>query len=184
VAKDKILVFALTLMFSGSSCLMAQTATFISAKAFDAIAVGETVEVRPGRDFPLERELAEEVGRLLSARGYSVVERGQVVVTVDSTTPLPGIAARNALNNEDRLRAMNFRRNDRGVTMRFDDENAKPGASVFVLRMTAYRPGQSNLWIGRVSAPDNGSGRRSTTLLMAQDLINVFGHSSADLARD
>lgn len=182
--RAKSVAATLVVLFAGSSLAQAQTATSMTATAFDTIPAGETLEVRPGRDLPLERDLVEEVGRLLSARGYTVADRGQVIVTVDSTTPLPGIAARNAFTNEDRLRSMDTRRNDRGVTMRFDDNNAKPGASVFTLRMSAYRPGQANLWVGQASAPDNGTGRRSTTLLLAADLVDIFGRSTGEPAGD
>ena len=153
----------------------------LSATAFAPFPFGEVIEVRPGRDLPLERDLVVEVQQLLAARGLSVAEKGQVIVTVDSTTPLPGIAARNAFTNEDRLRSMDARRNDRGVTMLFDDLKGEPSASVFTLRMAAYRPGQSNLWVGHASALDNGSGRRSVTLGLAQSLANIFGQSSSEM---
>lgn len=149
----------------------------VSATAFAPMPFDEVIEVRAGRDLPLERDLVVEVQRLLTARGFRIGEKGQIVVTVDSTTPLPGIAARNAFTNDDRLRSMESRRNDRGVTMRFDDNNPEPGAAVFTMRMSAYRPGQTNLWVGEASTPDNGSGRRSTTLTLAESLVNVFGRS-------
>ncbi len=151
----------------------------LSATAFATFPFGEVIEVRPGKDLPLERDLVVEVRQLLAAGGITVADKGQVIVTVDSTTPLPGIPARNAFTNEDRLRSMDTRRNDRGVTMLFDDLEGEPSASVFTLRMSAYRPGQSNLWVGQASAPDNGSGRRSVTLGLAQSLVDVFGQSTA-----
>ena len=174
---------AVLLCWSFPSSLLAQTGNDVrpglSATAFAPFPFGEAIEVRPGRDLPLERDLVVEVRQLLAARGLTVADRGQVIVTVDSTTPLPGIAARNAFTNEDRLRSMDARRNDRGVTMLFDDLKGEPSASVFTLRMSAYRPGQSNLWVGQASALDNGSGRRSVTLGLAQSLVGIFGQSSA-----
>ena len=149
----------------------------MTATAFAPFPFDEVLEVRPGRDLPLERDLVGEVQRLLNARGFSVSDKGQVIVTVDSTTPLPGIAARNAFTNEDRLRSMDARRNDRGVTMLLDPRKAQPSAAIFTLRMSAYRPGQPNLWVGQASAPDNGSGRPSTTLKLVEKLITVFGLS-------
>jgi hypothetical protein len=151
--------------------------TDLSATAFAPFPFTEVIEVRAGRDLPLERDLAGEIQKILAARGFNVADKGQVIVTVDSTTPLPGIAARNAFTNEDRLRSMGTRRNNRGVTMKFDRQNAEPGAAIFTLRMSAYRPGQTNLWVGQASAPDNGSGRRSTTLLLAQTLAGALGRS-------
>lgn len=152
--------------------------TDVSATAFGPMPAGVVLEVRTGRDLPLERDLVEEVRKLLIARGYQVAEKGQVVVTVDSTTPVPGIASRNAFTNDDRLRSMDSLRNDRGVTMKFDDENAQPGAAIFTMRMSAYKPGQANLWVGEASTPDNGSGRNSTTLQLARTLVDVFGRSA------
>lgn len=157
--------------------LSAQTSIDISATAFASIELTESIEVRAGRDLPLERDLVIEIRKLLNARGFVVAERGGIVVTVDSTTPLPGIEARNAFTNEDRLRSMDSRRNDRAVLVPFDKKDAEPGDSVFILRMSAYRPGQSNLWVGQAAAPDNGSGRRGTTLSLAKSLVAAFGTS-------
>ena len=154
-----------------------QAVAQVTATAFAPFPYDETVEVRAGRDLPLERDLVDEVRRLLVARGVRVSDKGQIVVTVDSTTPLPGIAAQDAFTNEDRLRSMNTQRNDRGVTMRLNEKNNEPGATVFTMRMSAYRPGQSNLWVGEASMPDNGSGRRSTTLGLARSLVDAFGRS-------
>lgn len=160
----------------------AQTGLDMSATAFADLDPAEVLEVRAGRDLPLERDLVAEVRKLLEARGFVVAERGDVIVTVDSTTPLPGIESRNAFTNEDRLRTMDSRRNDRAVLVPFDNKNAEPGASVFTMRMSAYRPGQSNLWVGQASAPDNGSGRRGTTLRLAGSLVGVFGKTSPQAA--
>ena len=170
------------LPFPGSTQTAQDLRPGLSATAFTSFPMGEVIEVRPGRDLPLERDLVIEVRQLLSARGYSVADKGQIIVTVDSTTPLPGIAAQNAFTNEDRLRSMDAMRNDRGVTMRFDDVQGALDSAVFTLRMSAYRPGQSNLWVGRASAVDNGSGRRSVTLGLAESLIGVFGQSTAKSA--
>ena len=149
----------------------------LSASSFALISSDAVLEVRAGRDLPLERELVDKVRVLLSARGFKVADKGQVIVTVDSTTPLPGITSNNAFTNDDRLRSMDSRRNDRGVTVRFDDNNPEVGAAVFTIRMAAYEPGSPNLWVGQASIPDNGSGRRSTTLQLAEKLVGVFGYS-------
>ena len=174
-----IVACVIAFMLSGLAFAQADNAPVsgVSATAFAPFPFDEVLEVRTGRDLPLERDLVDEVLKLLRARGFQVAEKGQIVVTVDSTTPLPGIAARNAFTNDDRLRSMDAQRNDRGVTMRFDYSNAEPGAAVFTMRMSAYRPGQSNLWVGEASTPDNGSGRRSTTLQLADALVDVLGRS-------
>lgn len=161
-----------------------QPVAAVSATAFAALEPTETLEVRAGRDLPLERDLVIEVRKLLEARGFVVAERGDVIVTVDSTTALPGIESRNAFTNEDRLRTMDDTRNDRAVLVPFSNRDAEPGASKFTLRMSAYRPGQSNLWVGSASAPDNGSGRRGTTLNLANSLVAVFGASIPDPAEN
>lgn len=163
---------------------VSQTGLDMSATAFADLGAAEVLEVRAGRDLPLERDLVTEVRKLLSARGFTVSDRGAVVVTVDSTTPLPGIESRNAFTNDDRLRTMDNRRNDRAVLVPFDKKDAEPGDSVFTMRMSAYRPGQSNLWVGQASAPDNGSGRRGTTLRLAEALVAVFGQTSPKAASE
>lgn len=162
----------------------AQSSVDISATAFGSLDAAEVIDVRAGRDLPLERDLVVEVRMLLSARGFNVSERGGVVLTVDSTTALPGIQSRNAFTNEDRLRTMDTRRNDRAVLVPFRNRDPEPGASVFTLRMSAYRPGESNLWVGQASAPDNGSGRHGTTLALAQSLVDVFGTSVTESPAD
>lgn len=175
-----ILSGVLILALPGISRPSAQIKADLSATAFADLEVGDVLEVRPGRDLPLERDLVVEVRKLLSAQGFTVAERGSVIVTIDSTTALPGIASRNAFTNEDRLRTMDMRRNDRAVLVPYGRRDAEPGASRFTLRMSAYRPGQSNLWVGTASAPDDGSGRRGTTLALAQSLIALFGQSSPE----
>jgi len=75
-------------------------------------------------------------------------------------------------------------RNDRAVLVPYEQRKGEPGASVFVVRMSAYRPGQSNLWVAEASAPDNGSGRQSTSLRLAQALVDRLGQSvAADAAK-
>lgn len=151
--------------------------------AFADLPSDAVLEVRAGRDLPLERDLVVEVSKLLAARGFTVAERGSIVVTVEGSTPLPGVSARNAFTNDDRLRSMDARRNDRGVQMQFNNTEAEPGAAIFSLRMSAYQPGQSNLWVGHVSGPDNGSGRRATTFALAKSLVDVFGQSTPKLTK-
>ncbi len=184
VIKVKSTIAVILCVLAGQAVAQPQIVSTVTATAFASFPADASIEVRPGRDLPLERDLVKEVQRQLSSRGYTVVDKGQVIVTVDSTTPLPGIAAQNAFTNEDRLRSMDARRNDRGITMRFDDTAARPDASVFTLRMAAYRPGQSNLWVGQASAPDNGSGRRSTSLLLVDHLLGAFGRSTAAKAEN
>jgi len=169
---------------AGVGHVQAQSIESLSAIAFAELEPTETLEVRAGRDLPLERDLVIEVGKLLEGRGFIVAERGDVIVTVDSTTALPGIQSRNAFTNDDRLRTMDNTRNDRAVLVPFSNRDAEPGASKFTLRMSAYRPGQSNLWVGTASAPDNGSGRRGTTLGLANALVEVFGTSTPDSAEN
>lgn len=176
------IISALTAWLGVSHDAASQTGLDMSATAFADLDPAEILEVRAGRDLPLERDLVVEVRKLLSARGFTVADRGAVIVTVDSTTPLPGIESRNAFTNDDRLRTMDNRRNDRAVLVPFDKKDAEPGASVFTIRMSAYRPGQSNLWVGQASAPDNGSGRRGTTLKLAGSLAEVFGKTSPKAA--
>ena len=149
--------------------------------AFADLPTDAVLEVRTGRDLPLERDLVVEVSKLLAARGFRVAERGSIVVTVEGSAPLPGVSARNAFTNDDRLRSMDARRNDQGVQMQFNKSEAEPGAAIFTLRMSAYQPGQSNLWVGRVSGPDNGGGRRATTYALAKSLVDVFGKSTPTL---
>ncbi|NKB44199.1 MAG: hypothetical protein GKS03_07950 [Alphaproteobacteria bacterium] len=176
------IVSAIAALFLLSSTVFAQSPSGMSATAFAEIPPNAILEIRAGRDLPLERDLVNEVGTLLSARGYTVAPRGEVVVTIDSTTPLPGIGSRSAITVDQRLRSMNTLRNDKGVTVPFNRKDAAPGAAVFTLRMSAYRPGQSNLWVGQASGPDNGSGRRATTFTLAKSLIAIFGQSTPDSA--
>lgn len=179
-------LFGLLIMFGVVTTGQAddQPGLELSATAFAQFETGDVLEVRPGRDLPLERDLVVEIRKLLTAQGFAVADRGNVVVTVDSTTALPGIESRKAFTHEDRLRTMDTSRNDRAVLVPFSNRDADPGASVFTLRMSAYRPGQSNLWVGTASAPDDGSGRHGTTLRLADSLTAVFGTSSPTLASE
>ena len=161
----------------------AQSSPGLAATAFAELPSDAVLEVRAGRDLPLERDLVVEVSKLLAARGFTVAERGSIVVTVEGSTPLPGVSARNAFTNDDRLRSMDARRNDQGVQMQFNKSEAEPGAAIFTLRMSAYQSGQSNLWVGHVSGPDNGSGRRATTFALAKSLVDVFGQSTPKLTK-
>ena len=156
----------------------AQSNPNLAATSFAELPSDAVLEVRAGRDLPLERDLVKEVSKLLTARGFSVAARGTIVVTVEGSMPLPGVSARNAFTNDDRLRSMDTRRNDRGVQMQFNNTEAEPGAATFTLRMSAYQPGGSNLWVGNVSGPDNGGGRRATTFALAKSLVEVFGQST------
>jgi hypothetical protein len=169
-------VLTCLLLTSGTS--FAQVPQSMTATAFAAFPANAVLEVRAGRDLPLERDLVAEASKLL------VAPRGDIIVTVDSTTPLPGIASRNAFTNEDRLRSMDTRRNDGGVQVPFNKSDEEPGAAVFALRMSAYRPGESNLWVGQASGPDAGSGRRGTTFALAESLISVFGQSFPAVAEE
>lgn len=169
-------------VFLIASATIAQTPVGVSATAFADMPVDAVLELRAGRDLPLERDLVAEAGKLLAARGYTIAQRGNVIVTVDSTTPLPGISSRSTVTVDQRLRSMGTLRNDKGVTVPFNKKDADPGAAVFTLRMSAYRPGQSNLWVGQASGPDNGGGRRATTFSLAQSLIALFGQSSPQSA--
>jgi hypothetical protein len=175
-------VLTCLLLTSGTS--FAQVPQSMTATAFAAFPANAVLEVRAGRDLPLERDLVAEASKLLVARGFTVAPRGDIIVTVDSTTPLPGIASRNAFTNEDRLRSMDTRRNDGGVQVLFNKSDEEPGAAVFALRMSAYRPGESNLWVGQASGPDAGSGRRGTTFALAESLISVFGQSFPAVAEE
>lgn len=167
-----------------SESLHAQSLTGISATAFADMPWSATLEIRAGRDLPLERDLVSEVSRLLAAQGYTVAPRGDVIVTVDGGTPLPGVESRSPVTFDQRLRSMGTVHNDKGVTIPFNRKDAAPGAAVFTLRMSAYRPGQSNLWVGQVSGPNNGGGRRATTFALAESLISKFGQSATESAAE
>lgn len=147
--------------------------------AFAAVPADAILEVRAGRDLPLERDLVEEVIKRLTARGYVVAQRGSIVVTIEGTAPVPGAAMANPNSGEDGFRVLNTPRGDSAVQVPFNRDEAKPSAAKFTLRMSAYRPGQSNLWVGSASGPDNGGGRRATSIALAQALIVVFGRSTA-----
>lgn len=161
-----------------SANTFAQSNPRLAATAFAELPSDAIIEVRAGRDLPLERDLVKEVSKLLTIAGFDVAARGTIVVTVEGSAPLPGVSARNAFTNDDRLRSMETRRNDRGVQMQFNNTEAEPGAAMFTLRMSAYKPGGSNLWVGSVSGPDNGGGRRATTFALAKSLVDVFGQST------
>jgi len=104
-----------------------QTDTVISATAFGDWDKAETVEVRTGRDLELERDLVVEVGRMLADAGYQVVPKGQIVLTVSSTSPVPGIEARDAVTIDDRIRTMDMTRNDRAVLVPYEQRKGEPG---------------------------------------------------------
>ncbi len=157
----------------------AQSSADVSATAFADIPAEAVLEVRAGRDLPLERDLVDEVSKRLIARGYVVAQRGSIVVTVEGTAPVPGVAMANPNSGEDGFRVLDTPKGDSAVQVPFNRDEAKPSAAIFKLRMSAYRPGQSNLWVGSASGPDNGGGRRATTFALAQDLIAVFGRSTA-----
>jgi hypothetical protein len=167
-----------------SPAVRAQTPTGLSANAFAEMPANVVLELRAGRDLPLERDLIVEASALLTAQGYTVAQRGDVIVTVDSTTPLPGVSSRSTVTVDQRLRSMGTLRNDKGVTVPFNKKDAAPGAAVFTLRMSAYRPGKSNLWVGQASGPDNGGGRRATTFALAKSLIATFGQSTPEPAAE
>lgn len=148
----------------------------VSANAFGEWKPGESVEVRAGRELDLERALVADVSAYLTEQGLTVVtSRGDVVLTITSTAPVPGIAARDALSVSDRIKTLDMRRAERPVQVPYDRPREQPGASVFTVRMAAYRPGQSNLWVGEASAPDTGIGRREMSLRLARTLAESLG---------
>lgn len=161
-----------------SSIAFAQTSFAVSATAFAGIPADAILEVRAGRDLPLERDLVSEAVKRLTARGYTVAPRGTIMVTIEGSAPVPGVVAPNGSTGEDGLRVIDRRRNDSAVQVPFSSDDPQSAASVFTLRMSAYRPGQSNLWVGSASAPDNGGGRRATSIALAQALIAAFGRST------
>jgi hypothetical protein len=170
---------ALLVFAAISTTAVAQSSADVSATAFADIPADAVLEVRAGRDLPLERDLVDEVSKRLIARGYVVAHRGSIVVTVEGTAPVPGVAMANPNSGEDGFRVLNTPKGNSAVQVPFNRDEAKPSAAIFTLRMSAYRPGQSNLWVGSASGPDNGGGRRATTFALAQALIAVFGRSTA-----
>lgn len=165
-------------VFGNVTASYGQTATGISATAFAELPKDAVLKVRAGRDLPLERDLVVEATKLLTRRGYTVAQRGDVIVTVEGPSPVPGAKFANPNSGEDGYRVLETQRGDSAVQVPLSQNEAKPSAAVFTLRMSAYRPGQSNLWVGSASGPDNGGGRRATTFALAQSLIAVFGQST------
>lgn len=147
-----------------------------NATAFAEFPPDAVIDVRPGRDQPIEREIAEDVAVYLAQLGWAVSDSdATVVITVETSSPLPGIESRDAYTQEDRLRTMDPNRNDRALLVPLNKSRRDPGATQFTVRMTAYRPGQSNLWVGRITGPDTGSGRQSTSLDLARALADRLG---------
>lgn len=162
-----------------STVAFAQAPQDISATAFADIPADAILEIRAGRDLPLERDLVIEATKRLTARGYTVASRGTIVVTIEGTAPVPGVSSSKGNAGEDGLRVLDSRRADSAIQVPLSSTESKSNASIFRLRMSAYRPGQSNLWVGSASGPDNGGGRRATSIALAQALIAVFGRSTA-----
>lgn len=161
------------------SPVQAQSPSSLSATAFAELPVDAIFEVRAASDLPLERDLVAEVTKLLMARGYTVAQRGNLIVTVQGTSSLPGVKFANPNSGEDGYRVLDTPRGDSVIEVPLRQKDTQPSAAVFAVGMSAYRPGQSNLWVGRASAPDNGGGRRATSFALAQSLIAVFGRSTA-----
>ena len=182
MTKAKQAVFAAAVTYLTAVAAFAQSGAgytpTISANAFGEWRAGETIEVRTGRELDLERALVAEVAAYLTGQGRTVVaSRAEIVLTVTSTAPVPGIAARDALSVDDRLKTLDMRRAERPVQVPYDQRRELPGASVFTVRMSAYRPGQSNLWVGEASAPDTGGGREATSLRLSRTLADTLGKS-------
>ncbi len=180
MSKAKRVVFTAALLCAAPALAQsgAGYAPTISANAFGEWRADESIEVRTGRELDLERVLAAELAAYLTAKGRAVVtNRGDIVLTVTSTAPVPGIAARDALSVDDRIKTLDMRRAERPVQVPYDQPREQPSASVFTVRMAAYRPGQSNLWVAEASAPDTGGGRQATSLRLARTLADTLGTS-------
>ena len=75
-----IVAGVIAFMLSGLAFAQADNAPVsgVSATAFAPFPIDEVLEVRTGRDLSLERDLVDEVRKLLRARGFQVAERGKL----------------------------------------------------------------------------------------------------------